>query len=111
MTLGPNSIQYQSSMNPRSNTSKIKILKDGGTKLSVLVAHAQATYVTALTYLSLTIYPRDTLEEDRLDDLLVPLPLEDAPEFLEVPEHQVYQMLCKLDSNKACGPNEIPNVH
>ena len=33
----------------------------------------------------------ELLEEYRLDDPLVPLPLEDAPEFLVVPEYQVYQ--------------------
>ena len=52
----------------------------------------------------------EPLQEYRLDDPLVPLPLEDAPEFLEVPGHQVYQLLlCKLDSKKACGPDRIPN--
>ena len=54
----------QSSTNPRSNTSKIKILKGGGTKLSGRVAHsyAQAVYVTVLMYLNLTIYRRKTLQ-------------------------------------------------
>ena len=42
----------------------------------------------------------EPLQEYRLDDPLVPLPLEDAPEFLEVPEHQVYQLLCKLIQTK-----------
>ena len=51
----------------------------------------------------------EPLEEYRLDDSLVPLPLEDASEFLEVPEHQVYKLLCKLDSTKPCGPDGIPN--
>ena len=51
----------------------------------------------------------EPLQDYRLDDSLVPLHLEDAPEFLEVPEHQVYQLLCKLNSKKACGPDGIPN--
>ena len=42
----------------------------------------------------------EPLEEYRLDDPLVPIPL---------PKHQVYQLLCKLDSTKACGPDGIPN--
>ena len=51
----------------------------------------------------------EPLEEYQIDDPFVPLPLEDAPEFLEIAERQVYQLLCKLDSTKACDPDGIPN--
>ena len=52
----------------------------------------------------------EPLEDYRLANPLVPLPLEDVcPVFLEVTEHRVFKMLCKLNQAKACGPDSIPN--
>ena len=73
--LGPNSIQYKFYRNTvnrkrklcksKFHESKIQHLKDKDPKRwwnEVAHSYVQATYVTALTYLNLTIYPRKTLQ-------------------------------------------------
>ena len=53
----------------------------------------------------------EPLEDYRLANPLVPLPLEDVClVFLEVTEHRVFKMLCKLNPAKACGPDSIPTT-
>ena len=51
----------------------------------------------------------EPLEEYRLASALLPLPLEESPEFLEVSEDRVYRTLNSLNPAKACGPDRIPN--
>ncbi|XP_028515119.1 uncharacterized protein LOC110239869 [Exaiptasia diaphana] len=51
----------------------------------------------------------EPLQDYRLAAPLVPIPLEDSPEFLEVSEYSVFELLSKLDPSKACGPDAIPN--
>ena len=51
----------------------------------------------------------EPIQEYRLAETLAVLPLEDSPQFLEVTEQRVYQVLGKFNPWKACGPDAIPN--
>ncbi|XP_068691215.1 uncharacterized protein [Montipora foliosa] len=49
------------------------------------------------------------MQEYRLVERLVAVSLDESPTFLQVTENQVYQVLRKLNSAKACGPDAISN--
>ena len=58
---------------------------------------------------STVLYLNHLSEEYRLASALLPLPLEESPEFLDVSEDRVYRTLNSLNPAKACGPDRIPN--
>ena len=51
----------------------------------------------------------EPLEEYRLHTPLCPLPLEDNPEFLEISEERIFELLHSLNPAKASGPDGITN--